>query len=121
LRNIVLFTRHGAPVYMRQVAAVIDTHSRITRIIRINGEPGVRLAIQKQSGANTVQVADAVLAEVDRINRDFPQVSIIPVIDASEYIRQSISNVVRAGMIGGALAIAVLFVFLRSLRSTFII
>ena len=49
-----------------------DTYERITRIERINGERGIRVAIRKQSGANTVEVARAVLEEVDRVNETLP-------------------------------------------------
>jgi HAE1 family hydrophobic/amphiphilic exporter-1 len=121
LRSIVLFTRDGAPVYLHQVAGIVDTHAKIRQIVRINGKPGVRLAIRKQSGSNTVEVADAVLEEVERLNREFPQLSIKPVIDTSLYIRRSIDNVMNSVLVGGLLAIAILFIFLRSLRSTFII
>jgi hydrophobic/amphiphilic exporter-1 (mainly G- bacteria), HAE1 family len=89
--------------------------------VRINGEPGIRVAINKQSGANTVEVAAAVLAEVERINRTSPRVRLIPIIDTSEYIQQAISNVRNSADLGGLLAVVVLLFFLRSGRSTLVI
>jgi len=118
LRNTVVATREGVPIYLHQIAEVSDTHAKITRVIRINGRPGVRLAVRKQSGSNTVAVADGVLREIARINADYPQLSLVPVIDTSAYIRRSIDNLSRSVLYGGSLAVLVLLFFLRDLRST---
>lgn len=121
IASTVVALRDGVPVELKQIASIEDTHKRVTRIVRINGKPGIRLAIRKQSGTNTVQVADSILAEVERLKRDFPQLQIVPVIDTSQYIRRSIANVQRSVMVGGALAVIVLFFFLGSIRSTLVI
>ena len=68
IRNLVLMTRGGVPIYVRDVAEVKDTTEDVRSLLRINGRPGVRLSVQKQSGTNTVQVADGIRAEIDRIN-----------------------------------------------------
>ena len=120
LAATVVAVRDGAPITLNQVAEILDTHRKVTRIVRINDEPGVRLAIRKQPDTNTVQVARDVLREVERLNRDFPQAEIIPIIDFSEYIQRSIDNVGRSLMYGGALAVLVLLFFLRSIRSTLV-
>lgn len=120
LRDTVLATRNGAPIYLHQVATVRDTNQRITRIIRINNETGVQLAVRKQSDANTVQVAQAVRDEMNRLQRDFPQFSIGVRIDSSELIERSIANVGRSILYGGSLAVLVLLFFLRSIRSTLV-
>ena len=120
LAATVVAVRDGAPITLNQVAEILDTHRKVTRIVRINDEPGVRLAIRKQPDTNTVQVARDVLREVERLNRDFPQAEIIPIIDFSEYIQRSIDNVGRSLMYGGALATLVLLFFLRSVRSTLV-
>jgi HAE1 family hydrophobic/amphiphilic exporter-1 len=62
-----------------------------------------------------------VLKEIDRINEDIPQIRIIPIIDTSEYIQRSISNVGSSAMYGGLFAVLILAVFLRNIRSTAII
>ncbi|SFM29404.1 hydrophobic/amphiphilic exporter-1, HAE1 family [Ectothiorhodospira mobilis] len=120
IRDLVLAYRDGAPVRLRQVAQVHDTHQRITRLIRINGTPGVRLAVRKQSDANTVEVARAMRAAVDRLNRDFPQLAIDVAIDTSRFIERSIANVSRSILYGGSLAVLVLLFFLRHLRYTLV-
>jgi len=108
-------------VRLDEIAEVTDRWERIRRIVRVNGAPGLRLAVNKQSGTNTVDVAKRVLVEIDRINQDIPQVNIVPIIDSSKYIERSISNVGASALYGGLFAIIVLLVFLRSIRSTGII
>ncbi len=121
IRGTVVAERDGAPVPLAEVAEVADSWQKVTQIVRVNGEPGIRLAVNKQSGTNTVEVADGVLRELEGIGRDIPQIKIVPIIDSSDYIKRSISNVSQSALYGGALAVMVLLVFLRNLRSTLVI
>jgi HAE1 family hydrophobic/amphiphilic exporter-1 len=121
IENTVITTREGTPIQIRDVADVLDSWEEVRQVIRIDGQPSVRISISKQSGANTVTVAKAVQAEIERINRDLPQIRLVPLIDTSKYIQQSINNVGTALVLGGILAILVLFVFLRNISSTAII
>ena len=121
LANNVVAIRENAPIKLRDIADVDDTLKKITRIITVNGKPGVRLGVRKQSGKNTVDVAASVLREVDSISRDIPQITITPIIDTSDYIRNSITNVGSMALYGGILAILVLLFFLRNFMSTLII
>ena len=72
IRDMVVMTRPGVPVYMRDIAEVTDSTEDFRSFTRINGRPGVRLSITKQSGTNTVEIADGVRAEIERINRGSP-------------------------------------------------
>jgi HAE1 family hydrophobic/amphiphilic exporter-1 len=121
IRNTVITMRRGTPIRIRDVADVVDSWEEIRHIVRIDGKPGLRIAISKQSGSNTVFVAEGVRAEMERINRDIPQIKLTPIIDTSVYIKQSINNMGLAVLIGGILAILVLFLFLRNVSSTLII
>lgn len=121
LRDTVILEREDNPILLRDVAEVNDGIEKVTRIVRVNGKPGIRLSVNKQSGTNTVQVAQAALREIERINEDIPQLQIFPIIDSSEYIQESIENVSAAALYGGALAVLVLLLFLRDLRSTVVI
>ena len=121
IEKTVIGMRDGTPIQIRDVAGVVDSWEEVRQIIRIDGEPGVRISVSKQSGANTVSVAEDVNAEIDRINRDMPQIRILPLIDTSKYIKQSVNNVATATMLGGILAIIILFLFLRNIWSTAII
>jgi HAE1 family hydrophobic/amphiphilic exporter-1 len=121
IRNTVIAVRDGVSIQLKEIASVEDSWQKIRRIVRVNGKPGIRLSISKQSGKNTVQVAKAALKEIERIHRDIPQITLTPIIDSSEYIQNSISNVGRAAVYGGLLAVLVLLFFLRSFRSTTVI
>jgi hydrophobic/amphiphilic exporter-1 (mainly G- bacteria), HAE1 family len=121
IRNTVIAQREGAAVTIGQIARVKDTYKKLTRIIRVNGERGVRVAIRKQSGANTVEVARRVLAEIDAVNQAYPQLKIIPVINQGNFIERSIANVAQSVLYGGSLAVLVLLFFLRDVRSTLVI
>jgi HAE1 family hydrophobic/amphiphilic exporter-1 len=121
IRDTVVAMRDGAPVTLGQVATVSDTYEKLTRVVRVNGERGLRVAIRKQADANTVEVAAAVLEEIDRVNQTFPQISVVPVINQGNFIERSIQNVARSVMYGGGLAILVLLFFLRNIRSTVVI
>lgn len=121
LRNTAVAVRNGSPVRLYEVAEVSDRWARETRFVRVNGQPGLRLSVNKQSGTNTVEVARRVLEEIERVNEDIPQIRITPIIDTSQYINRSITNVGNSALYGGSFAVLVLLVFLRSLRSTAII
>ena len=121
LEDTVIAIRQGVAIALREIATVEDSWVKITRIVRVNGEPGISLSVNKQSGKNTVEVARGVLEELQRINNDIPQIKIIPTMDTSDYIQRSIKNVGSSAIYGGILAIIILLVFLRNLRSTLII
>ncbi|MGC1951917.1 MAG: efflux RND transporter permease subunit [Gammaproteobacteria bacterium] len=121
IRDTVIARRDGAVVTLRQIARVEDTYEKLTRIIRVNGERGLRVAIRKQAMANTVEVARRVLDEVQAINRAFPQITVVPVINQGNFIERAIGNVARSMLYGGSLAVLVLLFFLRDLRSTVVI
>ena len=121
IRNTVVAIREGSPIRISDFARVEDSWEEITRRVRVNGKPSLRLSINKQSGANTVEVAQAVKAEMARINRDIPQIQLLPLIDTSTYIENSIRNVGRATAVGGILAVVILLLFLRNVSSTVII
>ncbi|MBN2498237.1 MAG: efflux RND transporter permease subunit [Deltaproteobacteria bacterium] len=121
IRSTVVAVRDGAAISIDQIAKVRDTYTKLTRIIRINGERGIRLAVRKQANANTVEVSRRVLEEVALINEAFPQIEIVPVINQGNFIERSIHNVAMSVLYGGGLALLVLLLFLSELRSALII
>lgn len=121
IRELVVATQAGAPVKLRQLGQVHDTYTKLERIARVNGQLGLRVGIRKQADANTVDVSQRILAEIEAINRDFPQVRVVPVIDQGNFIERSIANVAQSVLYGGALAVLVLLAFLRNVRSTVVI
>jgi len=121
IRNTVITTRKGIPIRISDIAEVQDSWEEVRQLVRIDGKPGLRIAVNKQSGSNTVNVAQAVIGEMAAINRDIPQIRLLPLMDTSVYIRNSISNVGKAVLFGGSLAVLILFLFLRNISSTLII
>src|SRR5262245_25531132 len=121
IRDLVVMTRQGVPVYLKDIAEVKDSTEDLRAFTRINGKPGVRLRVTKQSGQNTVAIADAVRAEVDRINREIPTLRLAVLDDSSIFIKRSIAAVKEAAVLGAVLVIAIIFLFLRNVRSTVII
>ncbi|UCG08616.1 MAG: efflux RND transporter permease subunit [Desulfobacterales bacterium] len=121
LRNTVVAIREKAAIQLKEIAAVEDAWEKVTRIVRVNGRPGIRMSVNKQSGKNTVEVASGALKEIERINADIPHIQITPIIDTSDYIKRSITNVGTTILYGSALAILVLLMFLRNIPNTAII
>ncbi len=111
----------GKPVRVRDVAMVSDSYEDVRYLAEINGVPSVSLGIQKQSGANTVAVADAIREEVERINAERDDLHFTVFADQSEFIRQSMASVRQSALWGALLAIVVLYLFLRNRSSTVII
>jgi HAE1 family hydrophobic/amphiphilic exporter-1 len=121
IRDTVVAVRDGVPIQIKEIASVDDTFRRITRVVRINDKEGTRLAVYKQSGENTVNVAERVLKEIADIQRDIPQIELVPTSNTAEYIRRAIDNVGSSAVWGGVLAIMALLVFLVNIRSTLVV
>ncbi len=122
IRNLVVLTKDGTvPVYLRDIADVVDATEDRRQSMRINGTPGVRLQIQKQSGGNTVAVAAGIRSEIARINREVPGVQLTVLDDSSKFIERAINNVKEHAIVGGVLVILIIFLFLRDIRSTLIV
>jgi HAE1 family hydrophobic/amphiphilic exporter-1 len=121
IRDLVVLSRGNVPVYLRDIAEVKDATEDLRSFTRINGTPAIRMRVTKQSGENTVAIADAVKAEIARINQQVPNVRLMVLDDSSIFINRSIASVKEAAYLGAFLVVGIIFLFLRDLRSTFII
>ena len=121
IRDLVVLTTGGVPVYLKDIADVRDAEEDSRATLRINGRPGLRMEIQKQSGTNTVQVAQGVRAEIERINREIPGVRLTTLQDSALYIERAIDAVQTAVLFGAGLVVLIIFLFLRNFRSTLIV
>ena len=119
--NTVVTVSNGVPVRISDIANVRDGYEDVRAYTRVNGLPAIRLSIGKQTGSNTVAVADAVKREVERINRDIDGLDIKILVDNSQMVRNSIFSVARSLFLGGTIAIFVLLIFLRNITTTLII
>ena len=123
IKKVIIAQRPSGPIYLEDIAEVIDDFKEARWHAKERGSPCVLMGIVKRSGANTVEVmagADLVLA---RLNKElaFRNVEIVKITDETEYIWDSIDQVVTNLQIGGVLACMVLLLFLRSFVSTAII
>ena len=121
IRDLVVLTKGAVPVYLRDIAEVRDTTEDLRSFQRINGKAGVRLQITKQSGKNTVAIARAARAEIERTNREVPTVRLTLLNDQAKFIERSIEAVTHHVYIGSFLVIGIIFLFLRDWRATFIV
>jgi hydrophobic/amphiphilic exporter-1 (mainly G- bacteria), HAE1 family len=121
IERTVVSTVGGRPVRVGDVAQVVDAFQDVRYLAEVNGVPSITVGIQKQSGANTVEVARRLRAEVERINAERDDLHLTPFSDSSEFIRQSIDNVQSNALWGSLLALVILYLFLRSGASTAII
>ncbi len=121
IARTVIAERDGVQIRVGDIGEVVDTHSKVTRYVRVNRNPGIFIMIYKQSGANTVKVADAVAAELEKINHNIRMINILPIRSEADYIKSSLNSVADSAIYGGLLAILVLLFFLRNIRSTMII
>ena len=121
--NVIISPEGRAPVYLRDVANVQLGYKERETITRINGTEAVEIAIYKEGDANTVAVAEAVEQRLrQEVNDKLPaDMELTKVYDQSTFISNAVDEVVNAGLIGGLLAIFILYFFLRDVRSTLII
>ncbi|MEZ6055763.1 MAG: efflux RND transporter permease subunit [Planctomycetaceae bacterium] len=121
IRNVVV--RHNADTVIRvgDVADVSDGIAELTELTRVNAEPGLMIYVFQQSGANTIDVSDAVQEAVAKLKDELTEGTLNIRLDKSDFIRQSISNIRESAIYGMGLAMIVLLLFLGSVRSTLLI
>jgi HAE1 family hydrophobic/amphiphilic exporter-1 len=120
-KTAIATTADGSIIRLDQIAEIKDTNEKRSRIAYINGKPGLLAIVRKRSGYNTVTVAKEVMEEVKRVNRDFPQIKIIQIVNNATFIENAIENLSMTALQGVWLAVLVLLLFLRNIRSTLII
>ena len=131
MADAIIATVDGRAVYLRDVATVTSGYKDREAITRVDGRESVELAIYKEGDANTVQLADGTRSRIEELSkgRDVdgtgqsalpPGSELVMVYDQSKFISSAIGEVREAALIGGLLAIFVLYLFLRDARATFI-
>ena len=113
---------NGVPVRLKDVASVRQGYKEREAIIRLGGKESVELAIYKEGDANTVATAEALRKRLEQIKTTFPSdVELTTIEDQSRFIEHAIADVKKDAVIGGLLAILIIFLFLRDGWSTFVI
>jgi len=121
MANAIIATHEGQPVKLRDVATVVQGHKDREAITRVNGSESVELAIYKEGDANTVALAAGIRKEVELLGKSLPAGSRLELVyDQAHFINAAISEVKESALIGGVLAILVLYFFLRDARATLV-
>jgi HAE1 family hydrophobic/amphiphilic exporter-1 len=122
MENIVVGTRNGANIYLRDVGKVVDTVEERAQEAYNNGVKGAMIVIQKQSGANSVEIADAVKSAMPRLQKNLPDdVKLGVIVDTSDNIRNTIGSLTETVLYALLFVVLVVFIFLGRWRATFII
>jgi HAE1 family hydrophobic/amphiphilic exporter-1 len=109
----------GNPIKLRQIAKVKDTVSDLRTEMRVQSKPGVMMIVTKQSGANTVQVADAVKTELAALQNILPRdIEMHIGMDMSSSVKLTVNSTGRTALLGGILAMLMIYFFLRNIRPT---
>ena len=110
------------PVYLRDVATVERGYKEREAITRVRGQESVELAVYKEGDANTVQVANRIEHRLEALRESLPDdIDIVKVHDQSTFISSAVDDVRFAAILGGLIAILVLYGFLRDSRATTIV
>ena len=111
LENVVLIrTAQKVPIFIRDVASVIDTFKEEQSAFTVNNKPSIGISIFKQADSNTVQVADQINREIQVLQAELePEVRIITVFNQSTFIKNAVSDLQWSGILGATLAFSVRF------------
>ncbi len=122
IKELVVSQFRGRPVYLGDVAAVKDTLKERTIDVNVLGGKGASFLVQKQAGANTVDIARKVKKRLAEIQKRLPQdVQLHMIMDSSQFIVNSIKNLSEAVIMGGIFVVLVILLFLRQGKATIII
>ena len=122
IKNLIAGSYLGRSIYVRDIAVVKDTLKERSTEVYTNGERGATLVVQKQSGANVVEIADKILKELPMIQNSLPpDVKLEVILDTSEFIKDSIGSLTETVLLAGLFVMIVVLLFLGRWRATFII
>jgi HAE1 family hydrophobic/amphiphilic exporter-1 len=121
IANTVIAQAGGADIRLADLGETVLDFEEERQAAYINGEPGVYLSVMKQSGANTVRVADHIYRRLDLIRKTLPAgVSLAIIQDSTTQTRAMINELINSAIMGVAMAVAVLFFFFRNINSSII-
>jgi len=122
MQNLLVANQEGVPVRLKDVATVTQGYKERQAVIRLGGNEAIEMAIYKEGDANIVAVAEAVKKQLATLEKDLPRdADLTTVEDQSIFIGSAIDEVKKEAVMGGILAILIIFFFLRDGWSTFVI
>ena len=120
--NIVVGARNGSAIYLRDVATIDDSLQERAQQAYTNGKKGAMIIVQKQSGANSVEISNKVIAEIPNLQKNLPSdVKLNVIVDTSDNIRNTIASLAETIFFALLFVIIVVFAFLGRWRATIII
>ncbi len=120
-RNVVVAYRNGSPVFLKDVATIIDSVENQKQAAWMNKTPAVILNVQRQPGANTIRVVKAIQTLLPQLETNLPAaVSVTVLTDLTTNINASVKDVEFELMLTVGLVVLVIFLFLRNLSATII-
>jgi HAE1 family hydrophobic/amphiphilic exporter-1 len=121
IADLVITTSGGSTVHLKDVAEVKQVTKDKESKSLINGKEGVIYSLSKQSDANIVTVTDNILASMDEIEKDYPDLELIMLTTTADYIKTSVNNVVETAFQSALIAVLILLLFLRDIRTSIVI
>ena len=120
--NIVVGARNGSAIYLRDVATIDDSLQERAQQAYTNGKKGAMIIVQKQSGANSVEISNKVIAEIPNLQKNLPSdVKLNVIVDTSDNIRNTIASLAETIFFALLFVVIVVFAFLGRWRATIII
>ena len=121
IKNLTIPLTRGGTIRLKDIADVSLKDKEQSSITKLNGKEVVQISIMKQSDANTVNVANAVSKEIEKIQKEYPDLSMVTVLNQADFINLAIDNLINSAIVGGILAVVILLIFLRSFKTTLVI
>ena len=116
-----LVTSQGQVVYLQDIANVKDEYDDSSTYSRVNGEDSISISVSGESDANTVDVVNGVIEALEELKAQYPKFRYDITMEQASYIEDSISSVAQNAIVGGLLAVLILFLFLGNARNALVI
>jgi HAE1 family hydrophobic/amphiphilic exporter-1 len=122
IKNVIITSKNGIPVYLKDIALIYDGYIEEDMDALLEENDAIIMVVQKQSGTNSVQIANLIEKKLDALEASLPtDIRIEKFYSPADFIKDAITNVWQVALIGGVLAVFVLMIFLRNLPTTLII
>ena len=108
-------------ILLAEVASVHDSHKDVDNYQRLNGKAAASISVKKQSSANTITVVANAQAKLEQVKLMHPELQFREVYNQSDFVARAVHSLEEAAVLGGFLAMAVVFFFLRNFRSTLVV
>jgi len=116
-----LQTSNGNLVSIGMVAKITDSHQEVRTYTRLNGKPACGMLITAQSGANTIDTANAITEKLKLVHQMYPTLKFFPAYQQAPFVEASVDDLKSEAIVGGLLAVLILMMFLRNIRSTLVV